>query len=336
MSTKRYVLELLEKKRGRSISGEVLAERLNLSRSAVWKAVKELEKDGYKIKAVTNKGYCLCDDNDILSVEGMLPFLSDKKTADRINIYASLESTNTTAKEMAVAGAEHGTILIADYLSRARGRYERNFFTLPGHGVYMSVILRPSRQQSYDTVPTLVTAYAAVSVCAAVEEVSGKMPQIKWVNDVFLEGKKICGILTEAVSDFESGGMQWIVVGIGVNFIEPADGFPENIRDIAGALFCRNSNEEKPMLTRNRLAAEIANRMLDFENKYERAPLLFEYKKRLMTIGKRVTVSGLSGGETFEANAIDIDEMGRLIVEKEGGEIMSLSSGEVSLGTAEK
>ena len=326
MSTKKYVLELLESKRGQSISGEHIAEQLNVTRNAVWKAVKELEKDGYKIKAVPKKGYCLREDNDILSVQGMLPFLFDERISGRINIHASLESTNKTAKESAISGAEHGTIIIADYQTAGKGRYGRSFFSPPGHGIYMSFCLRPA-QQRWITAPTLVTSHAAVSVCEAVETTTGKMPKIKWVNDIFLDGKKICGILTEAVTDFESGNLQWIVVGVGINFITPETGYPEDIRHTAGSVF----SENKPTVTRNQLAAEIVNRMLMFENQCADT-MLIRYKKRLMMLGKKVVINGLSGH--FDATIIDIDDIGRLIVKKDDGEILSLNSGEVSLSKA--
>jgi len=324
MSTKKSVLALLENRRGENVSGEYIAKHISVTRNAVWKAVNELKKDGYKIKAVTNKGYCLCDDNDILSVQGMLPFLSDKEISDRIFIHASLESTNKTAKELAVSGCEHGTVVMADHQTAGKGRYGRGFFSPPGHGIYMSFILHPQLWHR-DITPTLVTSYAAVSVCEAIETTTGKAPQIKWVNDVFLDGKKICGILTEAVTDFESGNTQWIVVGIGINFITPKTGFPEEIRSVAGSLF----SEEKPTITRNELAAIVANRMFDIGNRLGNKAMIAEYRKRLMMLGKTVIVSG--GNEAFEAVAVDIDDVGRLIVKRDDGEIVMLSSGEVSV-----
>lgn len=325
MSTKKYVLELLESKRGENISGEYIAGQLNVTRNAVWKAVKELEKDGYRIKAVTNKGYCLSDDNDILSVQGMLPFLANKKISGKINIHASLESTNKTAKELAISEAEHGTIIIADCQTAGKGRHSRNFFSPSGHGIYMSFILRLT-QRHLIAVPTLVTSYAAVAVCEAIETTTEKKPQIKWINDIFLSEKKISGILTEAITDYESGTIQWIVLGIGINFTTPATGFPENIKHIAGSVF----SEEKPTITRNQLAAEIANRILNIENNCDSNTMLAEYKKRLMILGKRVIVTGLH--EPFEAMAVDIDEIGRLIVKKDNGDVISLFSGEISIG----
>jgi len=320
MSTKKYILELFETRRGQSISGSHIADKLSITRNAVWKAVKELEKDGYKIAASTKKGYCFCESNDILSAEGMLPFLTAKQA--EIAVYPSLESTNTTAKQLAISGAKHGTIVIADHQTGGRGRYNRNFFSPSGHGIYMSFILRPTQP---NWAAPLFTVYAAVSVCKAIETTTSKTPQIKWVNDIFLDGKKICGILTEAVTDFESGNMQWVVVGIGINFTTPSVGFPDDIRHTAGSIF----SYEKPNITRNYIAAEISNRILSFDDGYDSEIMLDEYRKRLMMLGRRVIVTGPK--EPFQAMAIDIDNEGRLIVKKDDGEFLSLATGEISI-----
>ena len=187
MSTKNRILELLEQQRGESVSGEHLAGVLGISRNAVWKAIKELQKDGYNIVAVTNKGYCLSAENDIISIPGIKPFLSERSQfyANKIQVHKSLESTNKTAKEMAVAGAEHGTIIISDCQTMGRGRYSRNFFSPSGGGLYMSIVLRPEAMHFKN--PTSVTAFAAVSVCEAIESISTKVPRIKWVNDIFID-----------------------------------------------------------------------------------------------------------------------------------------------------
>ena len=258
------------------------------------------------------------EENDILSVQGMLPYLEKKEIPDKIIIHASLESTNKTAKEMAIQGAEHGTVVIADYQRAGMGRYSRSFFSPSKHGIYMSFLLH---LPLWVEIPTIITSYAAVSVCEAIEMTLGKKPQIKWVNDVYLNGKKICGILTEA----SSSNIQWIVVGIGINFTTPSMGYPEEIKDIAGSIF----SESRPTITRNQLIAEIANRILCFEQSYGSKVILAEYKKRLMGVGKKVSVAGSC--ESFEATIVDIDETGHLIVQKGDNEIISLSAGEISI-----
>ena len=229
-----------------------------------------------------------------------------------IKVFDSLESTNQTAKEFAKSGAEHGTVIIADSQTAGKGRYGRTFYSPPGHGIYMSMILnRPL---------SLATAFAAVSVCEAIEAVSEKRPQIKWVNDVFLDGKKIGGILTEAIS-----GIPRIVIGIGINFSTPVMEFPEELRQTTGSLF-PNGNATT---TRNDLAAQMINRIVAPEKQTGEKEILEQYKKRLMMLGK--TISVIAPNETYEALAVDIDEAGRLIVKKNTGEWQTLSAGEISV-----
>lgn len=324
MNTKNRILELLEQQRGESISGEHLAGILSISRNAVWKAIKELQKDGYNIVAVTNKGYCLSDENDIVSIPGIKPFLSEKSQhyADKIQIYKSLESTNKTAKEMAIAGAEHGTVIISDCQTMGRGRYSRNFFS-PSGGLYMSIILRPETLHFENL--TSVTAFAAVSVCEAIESISKKVPKIKWVNDIFIDGKKACGILTEAVTDFESGGLEWVVLGIGINVYIRAEDFPSDLQSLATSICpC-----EKASGVRNKLSAELINRILGSETPPIETEIIENYKKRMMMLGEEITI--VQNRTEYKATAIDVDPAGHLIVKNENGELITLSSGEIHI-----
>jgi BirA family biotin operon repressor/biotin-[acetyl-CoA-carboxylase] ligase len=238
---------------------------------------------------------------------GIEQFLTNAKAS--VKVYDSLESTNTTAKELAISGAAHGTVVVAESQTDGKGRYGRGFESPKGSGIYMSIVLRP---QDFGGKPVLVTSYAAVTVCEAIESLTDKSPTIKWVNDVFIDGKKICGILTEAVSDFESGGVQWVVVGIGINFTAN-----ENLPEVAGAVF-----EDSPCITRNRLIAEVVNRMLSFNGTCD----ISEYRKRLMWVGERVTATGHG-----EVVIVGVDDEARLIVRKDDLQEVALCSGEVSV-----
>jgi len=321
MSTKIKVLELLEKNRGKSLSGEEIASQLNISRNSVWKAVKSLEQDGYEIQAATNRGYALSSESNILSVQGLLPYLFNESYAEKINVYKSLESTNTTAKEMAIKGCGHGAIVIADHQTAGKGRFGRSFYSPAKSGLYMSIVLRPNILKLPDI--TLITSATAVVVCRAVESVTGQNPGIKWVNDILLNEKKICGILTEAVTDIESGGVEWVVVGIGIN-INTTD-FPDELSNTATSLLAGQTAGA----VRNRLAAEIINTFLSEDTWVSNKKIYEEYKSRLTMLGNRITVK--SRNETFEATALDIDESCRLIVQKTDGGRLALSSGEVSV-----
>jgi BirA family biotin operon repressor/biotin-[acetyl-CoA-carboxylase] ligase len=312
------LLALLETHRGQNISGEFIAAQLNISRAAVWKAVKELEKDGYFITAATKRGYCLSQKNDILSAEGIAAFLHEKHT---IIVELSLESTNITAKQMAVLGAAHGTVVIADHQTAGHGRHGRSFFSPKGCGIYMSFVLRPSQIFIPHENLSLITAYAAVAVCDAIEEICGKSPKIKWVNDIFLDGKKICGISTEAVTDFQSGEISWIVAGIGVNYTMPSS-VPDEFAEIIGAIHSEKLPENAA--PRNHLAAAIIRNMDSFMPNF-----LDIYRKKLLYLGEKVIVTG--GHEPFTATALYVDGSGRLIVRDESGETIVLTSGEVSV-----
>ncbi len=325
MDTKNRILELLEQHRGESISGQHIAGILGISRNAVWKAINELKKEGYDVLAATNKGYSLSHKNDIISTQGMKPYLSENSLhfADRIHIYKSLESTNKTAKEAAIAGAEHGTVIISDCQTGGRGRYSRSFFSPPGSGLYMSIILSPDVLHFEN--PTSVTAFAAVAVCQAIEKTSQTAPKIKWVNDIFINGKKVCGILTEAVSDFESGHLDWIVVGIGINVYTPLEAFPEELQSLATSIY----PHEKMSGMRNRLCAEIINRIMGFETPPKEKEIFEKYRQRLMMLGQKITV--VQGHTEYKATAIDVDSLGHLIVRGENGKLIALSSGEIRI-----
>ena len=358
MNTKEGVLKILEENRGKVVSGEEIALRLNISRNAVWKAINGLKQEGHCIEAAANKGYNLASHSDILSLAGMVPFLDTHLEVEaKINVHQRVGSTNTLAKKMAVSDAGHdrlhGTVIIADEQTEGRGRHGRPFLSLPGHGIYMSLILNP-KTLGFDT-PTLVTSYTAVAVCEAIEALCGKYPKIKWVNDIFLgsddgawqDMKKICGISAEAVMDLESRMIQWVVVGIGINFTLPglAEMMPELV-PIVGAIF----EEGPPGITRNQLAAEIINRMLT--PKDSPSEMLEKYRRRMFILGKKVRVEqpGAGGGgdsvpisgtasyggagfavNSYEVTALDIDEIGQLVVQNDAGEITTLSAGEISI-----
>jgi len=251
----------------------------------------------------------------------MIPYLRDNSISDKILVYDSLDSTNEYAKKLARSEAGHGTIVIAESQTSGKGRHGRKFFSPPGHGIYMSMILHP-RKHRLD--PALTTPFAAVAVCEAIEAVSGSEPRIKWVNDVFIDGKKVCGILAESVTDPNIPGYQLIILGIGINFSCPETGFPDSLHQVAGAIFTSSTS-----VTRDRLAAEVANRILSPQSTHSENQIIEKYRARLLMLGKKIMVAG--SDESYEATAIDIDDSGRLIVQKETGETVSLFSGEISI-----
>lgn len=238
--------------------------------------------------------------------------LLDKSLKDNIYVYENLESTNKTAKEMAINGATHGTTIIANSQTGGRGRRGRKFFSPPNTGIYMSIIIH---NKQFD-LSNIMTVFTAVCVCEAIKYICGVDAKIKWINDIFLDNKKIAGILTETSS------AEWAVIGIGINFNTSIENLPSEIKNIAGSIFNGTTNIE-----RNTLIADIINRILT--QKYNQNQIIQKYKQNMLAINKKILV--LKPKETFEAIALDIDNMGQLIVKKNNGEIVTLCTGEISI-----
>ncbi|MDZ4994530.1 biotin--[acetyl-CoA-carboxylase] ligase [Clostridium perfringens] len=328
MSVKESVLKILEENRETSISGEELAKYLSVSRAAVWKAINALRGEGYNITAVTNRGYQLTKDNDLLSAEGIKIFLNPKYNENYIRVYKTIDSTNQEAKKILMDDdIPHGTVLLSEEQTAGRGRFQRKFFSPSNKGIYMSVILRPNIELSK---AIHITTSAAVSVCRAIENLTNKRPKIKWVNDIFLDEKKICGILTEATGNFESGRVENVVVGIGINFKTKEDDFPDDIKDVAGSIF----EGEEPNITRNQLVAEILNELLYMCDNLEDKSIMQEYKVLSFVLGKKV--SFLKNNKLNKAKAVDISDEGALVVQYENGDLDYLNSGEISIKTCKK
>ena len=319
MTTKEQLLTLLEDRQGSFVSGEELAGALKLSRAAICKAVKALRQAGYAIEAVTNRGYRLSPESDIVSVQGVKRHL---KPDLQITFHPSVDSTNRVLRALAEQGAAEGTVVIAGAQTQGRGRYGREFFSPEDTGIYLSLLLRPVHADPRQTVT--LTAAAAVAMCQAIEAVCGESPKIKWVNDIFLHGKKVCGILTEAAFSLETGAPEYVVVGAGINVYAPRDGFPPALEGVAGALWESTVPDGK-----NRLTAEFLNRFWALYAAGDPLAFLEEYRRRSLVIGKNITV--LAGSMEAKARAVGIDDQCRLLVQYESGETDALSYGEVRI-----
>lgn len=323
MKLKDSILEILESNRGKHLSGEEIAEKMQVSRAAVWKAIEELRKSGIDITAVKNKGYMLEDNDNSLSTQGINAILGKSKF--EVHTQHTVTSTNTVLKELAKNGEKTGYVLVAQEQTAGKGRLGRKFYSPIDTGIYLSVILRP--QMTIED-SLFITTSAAVAVARAIENVSNNKvkPQIKWVNDVFIDGKKVCGILTEASVDFETGGLEYAVLGIGINTFPPKGGFPEEIDKVATAVF-NDRNAEKN--ARNRLAAEVIKQLELLPENYTSPEILEEYKQRSILIGKKVWA--ITKNEKNPCTVLDIDNRARLVVKFENGDIKALSTGEVSI-----
>ncbi len=323
--TKEIVLRYLEKNKGSYFSGEAIAKELSLSRNSVWKAIESLRRDGYHIEAASRRGYSLSSDADIISASSIKSFLSPNITIENIEIHDKLESTNKTAKGAASFGARHGTVIIAREQTAGSGRKNHSFYS-PDGGIYMSIVIIPDHIPLSD--PALIIPHTANCICKSIEKLTDLSPSIKWTNDIYLGSKKICGILTESGMDFESGELQWIVLGIGINFSMNNSDFPNDIKNKAGALF--TPGEET--ISRNHLIAEILNRILA-SDKYDdkmSSEIISEYKSRMNMLGKQINVIP-KNSDAYVATAIDINKKGKLIVELPDCSKQILSSEEISI-----
>lgn len=319
MKLKDQILELLENNKTIYLSGESIAGQLCVTRAAVWKAIKSLQKDGYQIDAVTNKGYCLSAQTDILSAASIKKYL-DPSIHLNINVMKSVTSTNSVLKELANAGEDEGTVLVASEQTEGRGRMGRSFYSPADTGIYFSIILKPNLDARQ---ATTITTLAAVAVCNAIEKVSTESAKIKWVNDIFVNNKKVCGILTEASVSMENGKIDYVILGIGLNVYEPKEGFPSDIQNIAGYIFKKKENE-----VMNRLIAEFFNCFYSHYNNLDSKEFVQEYKERNLVIGRPITVISKKGNRRAKVIGID-DNCGlHVLYEDESEEV--LTAGEIT------
>lgn len=318
MSVKSEILQMLIDADGEFISGQTLGEKLFCSRNAVWKAINSLKNDGYDIKAVTNKGYSLTG-GDVLSSAGIKKYLDYDLM---LNIKDRVTSTNDVMKDAAEKGAAEGTVIIANEQIKGKGRLGRSFFS-PTSGVYISILLRP-RMLAEDSL--MITTCAAVAVCEAIEAVCDRKCGIKWVNDIFIDGLKVCGILTEASVDFETGGLQYAVLGIGINIANPPDRFPDDLKGIAGALF-----DSMPAHAdiKNRICAALLNSFFKYYENLSARDFMAEYKRRSILIGRKINI--IRADSKTPAEVIGIDDNARLEVRYTDGSNGVISTGEVSV-----
>ncbi len=318
METKEKVLSYLEAHKGEFVCGDDIAMDLGLTHSGVWKTMQELKIEGHEIVALRKKGYCLLTNPDSLSSVGIHKYLNDDTRDLRIDVFPKLISTNNYARSKAYSGEDEGYVVLAKAQTGGKGRRGRSFFSPSDSGLYMSLLLRPQLAPN-ETVK--LTAVAAVAVCEAIEALSDDKASIKWVNDIFVDGKKVCGILTESSFLNGSDKMDYAIVGIGINVTEPSNGFPNEIKDIAGHVNLTDTGGK------NKLAAEILNRFMNYYK--NNIDCTEKYRERNFAIGKNVAV--ITATDTKKAVVVGVDDDYRLIVQYDNGINDHLYSGEISI-----
>ncbi|MGI6684323.1 MAG: biotin--[acetyl-CoA-carboxylase] ligase [Bacillota bacterium] len=303
------------------LSGEEISSVLGVSRTAVWKHIRNLKNDGYIIESQTKLGYRLLKIPDRLYPEEIKEHLNTIKVGQVIFYYQSVNSTNISAKEIAEKGFKEGTLVVGEMQTEGKGRLGREWHSPYGTGIWMSLIVRPEIPPMDAPKITLLTA---VSAAHAIWQETGLKPGIKWPNDILLHGKKLCGILTEIKADMDQ--IHYIIVGLGINVNDCE--FPDDIRDIATSLKLETGNT----MNRAKIAAAILN---NWEENYQEflhhgfSRIKSHWKDYSVNLGQEITVHTLK--DTIQGRMVDIDDEGLLLVEDRAGIIHKIVAGDVSL-----
>ena len=317
------VYQLLQERRGKFFSGQEISKRLGVSRAAVWKSIDRLRRDGYIIDARTGLGYRLSAAPDVLVEREVRHFMRQDTVCPDLRCLEEVDSTNSYLKREALQGAPHKTAVTANCQTAGRGRRERGFVSPAGKGVYLSVLLRPHLPPQ-----SLLgaTGMAAVAVCNAIERTAGVRPGIKWTNDLVLNGKKLCGILTELSVEGETGMAESLIIGAGVNVSQNAEDFGPEVAEIATSLA-----QEGYGVSLAALAAAMIEEIYELGDALggDISRWVDTYRRDCVTLGKQVRL--LWTGEQEEAMALDVDSQFGLVVEMRDGSRRTVRTGEVSV-----
>lgn len=304
------------------VSGQDLCSEFGVSRTAIWKAVSQLREEGYEIEAVQNKGYRLLASPDVVSCEEIKSRLDTQWAGSRVYYYETLDSTNICAKRLAEQGAPNGTLILADRQTAGRGRLGRSWETDVGTSVAMTVIVRPKLPPTKASMLTLVMGMA---VASALNALFGLNCKIKWPNDVVVNGRKICGILTEMSAEINR--INYLVIGSGIN--ANMEDFPHELKDRAVSL--------RMLLGKRVNRAEIICACMKwletyydaFQRTEDMSGLMEEYNRMLVSLGREVCV--LETGGAFQGDCLGVNREGELLVRRADGTVVPVYAGEVSV-----
>ena len=320
---KEAILQMLIENQGEYVSGEKISKTLHVTRTAIWKQINNLKQEGYEIDSSPRLGYRLLSRPDILRPEEIKIGLGTKILGREIYAFEQVDSTNDLAKKKAAEGVSHGTVVVADRQLKGRGRLGRPWASPPGSGLWLSVVLRPPLKPFL--APQLIFV-SAVAVCRSIRDYTGLSATIKWPNDILLNGKKVCGILTELSAEIDI--INYIIIGIGINVNQEMDHFPPELQEKAISLAWAGKTKY------NRVGLMQAV-LKELEKEYELyltegfSAVLKHWRSLNSTLGQEVMVS--STGESFRGIAEDINEEGCLMVRTKEGKLCSVMVGDVSL-----
>lgn len=322
-NVRKVILNAFREANGEYISGEKLANKIGCSRTAVWKHIEELKKEGFQVEAVRKKGYLLIDHSKKLSADEIYLGLHTEEIGRSVYFYETVPSTQKLAKELALNGANHGTLIVADEQTEGRGRLVRNWYSPKGTGLWMSLIIRP--EIAIQQAPQL-TLLTAVAVVEAIKDVAGIQPEIKWPNDILISGKKVCGILTELQA--EESHIQSLIIGIGINVNQKQEDFPSELQTIATSL----KIEADKLIDRTKLLQCFCYRFEKLLNTYIDngfLPIKQLWEGYSCSIGREITARTLNGN--YHGLALGINEDGVLLLKQQSGEIREIYSADIEI-----
>lgn len=323
LTAKNELLKRLFEADGQPVSGQEIADEFGLSRTAIWKYIKDYEKEGYEIGTVRKKGYYLISVPDRVNEANVKKHLLAEVYGQRIDYFETCASTQFIAHEEAQNGAEDGTVIISEEQTSGKGRLSRPWTSTAHKGIWMSVILRPELAPQQAPQMTLVTA---VAVTRAIEDVTGIQAQIKWPNDILIDGKKVTGILTELQADPDR--VKAIIIGIGINVNQLASDFPEELHPIATSLKMVVGES----VNRAKLIAKILQYLEQYTKLYEShgfSPIKLLWEGYSNTIGKRIRAVMIN--EAIEGTALGISNEGMLTIQLDDGTIRGIYSADIEI-----
>lgn len=324
MSTKNKLLLHLKKERGNWVSGELMSNKLAVSRAAIWKHIRKLREEGYVIESSPRKGYLLSRVSDLLIPDEIQEALDTEVFGKKdIVHFKEISSTNLIAKELAAQGAPEGTLIIAEKQTNGRGRRGRNWFSPSGDGIYVSLILRPA--VSPGEAPG-ITLMSAVAVAEALLSLVDMEVRIKWPNDILVNGRKIAGILTEISTEMDA--IDYIVVGLGLNVNMPFESFPEEIREKATSILMVTGKR----FSRIRLIQAYLRWYEKYYGMYKSGDfdsIMKRWKEFADIIGRKVMVDVIGNKYIGEITAVDND--GVLILKDDEQRSHRIFSGDLTL-----
>jgi BirA family transcriptional regulator, biotin operon repressor / biotin---[acetyl-CoA-carboxylase] ligase len=320
-NVRQALLDAFKNANGKFISGEKLAQNIGCSRTAIWKHIEDLKKDGFHVEAVRKKGYRLLEQSNKLSENEIYLGLETEEIGRSVYFFESVTSTQKVAKEYAMNGAKHGTLIVADEQTEGRGRMVRKWYSPKGTGIWASFILRPDIQIQHAPQLTLLSAVAVVQ---AIKKVTHITPEIKWPNDILISGRKVCGILTELQA--EEDRIQSVILGIGINVNQDKNDFSAEIIKKATSL----KIELGKTVNRSSLIQSLCyyiEQLLHLYISEGFTPIKSLWETCAVSIGKRISARTVKG--TFDGVALGINNEGVLLLKQDNGDIVEIISADI-------